>query len=213
MKRIVLLCLVISIMSCDPDDPCGGSSAPGPESVSIREVSSVKERRLISADEGSEIDYDSRNSLPQKVPYTGYVVSVNMDYSSNYQSSLSPKRDFLDFFVSPAYSCSLGYPDFFVAQTRIETLEIISFDNYDKQHPSGSLLNDIFLINHRSDKGAWRTENLMDFLNQKPKMPLIFHIYLVKPPEMEGEFNFKLNLYLEDGKEFQINFGHFLTQG
>ncbi len=105
---------------------------------------------------------------------------------------------------SYAFSCRCGAEIQYLPKDSITGLRIITLADFDAQHPAGTEVNDYFKLYTWND-----FVNIPDFLKGSAKIfyydepkQIILNALLMQAPEATGEFRFKVEIDLSDGRLF-----------
>lgn len=127
---------------------------------------------------------------------------INLDYIVDYHSSINWNFSLMN----SAAACSCLGPGWNGSTTeKIETLEIITLNNFDEEHLSGSTINDFFSISYLGRNNADLKQSLEDFLLENDSFIEIedLPLTLEKAPTKDSIFHVKVVLKLSTGELYE----------
>lgn len=133
-----------------------------------------------------------KSQTKDSVNYQDFALDIN----TITQMVSSEKKTFNFGLIQQAYACEPAIP--IILESIIE-LEITSDQEYDKDHPAGSNLADLFEISILDQINQVTNSGFMDltaFLQNDPKMPFQLTLKLKSPPAVSKNFKFKFYLLL-----------------
>jgi len=129
-----------------------------------------------------------KNQTKDSVNYEDFA----LDITAITKMVSSEKKTFNFGLIQEAYACEPAIPN--ILESIID-LEITSDQEYDKDHPSGTNLADLFEISVKNSIDLASNSGFIDlpqFLATTPQMPFEFTLILKTPPAVSDKFKFKL---------------------
>jgi len=217
IKTTVYISAIIFSISCavEIDDKsktsCSDVDFSSLEStvVNINGKYSLREYSIESIDNEMNLRFEE---LESEVIYNKYAVNVTMNTVQHVHFINAPASAYswLNFFIRPAYSCVIS--SHYITETPITDIFILSNQDYDSTHLSGSSLNEYFRIFYRPERNIYKNSSINDLISLGENAQVEFTLYLDEPPEKDGFYSFIAFFELENGLEFEIEFSHDLVK-
>ncbi len=138
-----------------------------------------------------------KNQTKDSVRYEDFAMDIN----TITKMVSSEKKNFNFSLIQQAYACEPAIP---AVQESILDFEITSDQEYDRNHPAGNNLADLFEISILEPINQVTNSGFMDltaFLQNDPKIPFQFTLKLKSPPAVSKNLKFKFFLLLFGNNE------------
>lgn len=138
------------------------------------------------------------------VLYSNYAIVIVPNLGTYASLKSTPKWNFS--FINSAYACSPPDPK---SEETIDSIVILSLNNYDSNHPAGKNLADLFevVVNKYENNTYYTKYNLVDYNNLKQQIPDQLTLMLKTPPDSTSNFEFLVKYYqqgVEDNDYFEF---------
>ena len=134
----------------------------------------------------------------EPVKYDSFFISIV--FRKNYYSKINCSGGQNLFALSCDQDGSSG------SKVGVDTMYLVSLQDYNNSHKINDTLNDIILTNYRNyNSNSNNFFPLKQYIEENKDKIIedLIDIKLTEPPTMESEFDFKLIYVLKDGKRFE----------
>ncbi|MDJ1502327.1 DUF5034 domain-containing protein [Xanthocytophaga agilis] len=145
--------------------------------------------------------YVRLDSLSKTASYAYNKVGINLEVKAEYYSAISINSYGTLMACDPLPNGHEG------SKEKISTIQIISNQDFDTEHPAGTDLADLFLIKKMGFYNSWSEDvavNLRTYSNGQPSPELAYTLWLAKPPVSSKKHIFTITYEQTNGDKYTV---------